>query len=198
MTLSFSMTQASPETAATPCAVVGVFTDGRLTNAAERIDAASAGAIQRLIRTGDVSGKLGSSWLLHSLTGIAAERVLLVGLGEQAKFDAAAFNRALGEAGRALSNLPIASATCWLTEIDVVGRDAAWIVRTAALAIDHQAYRYTATFKPREKSAKAELASIAFVGEGAGPALQQATAMARGVRLARELGNLTPNICNPE
>ena len=120
----------------------------------------------RLIRTGDVSGKLGSSWLLHSLTGIAAERVLLVGLGEQAKFDAAAFNRALGEAGRALSNLPIASATCWLTEIDVVGRDAAWIVRTAALAIDHQAYRYTATFKPREKSAKAELASIAFVGEG--------------------------------
>jgi len=198
MTLSFSMTQASPETAATPCAVVGVFTDGRLTNAAERIDAASAGAIQRLIRTGDVSGKLGSSWLLHSLTGIAAERVLLVGLGEQAKFDAAAFNRALGEAGRALSNLPIASATCWLTEIDVVGRDAAWIVRTAALAIDHQAYRYTATFKPREKSAKAELASIAFVGEGAGPALQQATAMARGVRLARELGNLPPNICNPE
>lgn len=197
MTLSFSMTQASPETAATPCAVVGVFTDGRLTSAAERIDAATSGAIQRLIGNGDVNGKLGSSWLLHTLTGIAAERVLLVGLGEQAKFDAAAFNRALDEAGRALSNLPVVSAICWLTEIEVVGRDASWLTRTAALAIDHQAYRYTATFKPKEKSAKAELASIAFVGEGADQALQQATAIARGVRLARELGNLPPNICNP-
>ena len=78
------------------------------------------------------------------------------------------------------------------------GRDAAWRVRTAALAADHAAYRYTTTFKPREKSTQPELKSVAFAAaDEAKPGLAQAVAIAEGVRFARELANLPPNICNP-
>jgi len=80
----------------------------------------------------------------------------------------------------------------------VPGRDVAWRVRTAALASDHGSYRYTATFKPREKSAPPELSTLAFAGESSSQvALDQAIAIAEGVRFARELANLPPNICNP-
>jgi len=201
MTLKFTLAADSAEAAAVPCIVVGLYEDRALSPAAARVDEHSKGALKRLIESGDATGKLGNATLLFGLAGIASPRVLVTGLGEQKKFDAAAFNRAASESARVLKGLPIASAVSFLTEIDVPGRDDAWKLRTAALAADSQAYRYTATFKPKEKSKTPQFESIAFagVGENAGSkrALNQATAIANGVRFARELGNLPPNICNP-
>jgi leucyl aminopeptidase len=198
MTLKFATTADAPESAGTPCLVVGLFEDRSLSPSALRVDEKSGGAIRRLIDSGDATGKAGSSTLLFGLTGITAPRVLVVGLGEPRKFDAAAFNRASGDAARALKGLPIDAAVSTLTELDVPGRDAAWKLRTAALATDQQAYRYTATFKPKDGPKTPQLESIAFSAGGAAPrALIEAAAIANGVRFARELGNLPPNICNP-
>ncbi|HET6806709.1 MAG TPA: leucyl aminopeptidase [Frateuria sp.] len=200
MTLQFSLVAAStsPETVDTPCLVVGVYENGLLTSAAARVDGAAEGAIKRQVESGDINGKAGSVSVLFAPAGVAARRVLVVGLGTQKGFDAARYQKVNLEAVRALGKLPAASAVSFLTEVDVPGRDAAWRVRTAALAADHAAYRYTATFKPREKSAQPELASVAFAaGDEAQPGLAQAMAIAEGVRFARELANLPPNICNP-
>ncbi|MEO6689093.1 MAG: M17 family peptidase N-terminal domain-containing protein, partial [Dokdonella sp.] len=198
MTLKFATTTDAPESAATPCLVVGLYEDRSLTAAAARVDEKSAGAIKRLVESGDATGKAGTTTVLFGLAGIAAPRVLVVGLGEPKKFDAAAFNRAAGDAARALKGLPITAAVSTLTDIDVPGRDLAWKLRTAALAADHQAYRYTATFKPKEGPKAPQLESIAFSASDANPrALAEAAAIANGVRFARELGNLPPNICNP-
>jgi leucyl aminopeptidase len=198
MTIQFSLTDQAPETATTACVVVGVFEERMLTVAAARVDEKSGGAIKRLSEAGDVNGKLCSSQLLFALPGITAPRVLVVGLGEQKKFDAARFQRACGEAARALKSLPLDSAVSYLTEIEVPGKDAAWSVRTAALATDAQAYKYTATFKPRDKAKIPEFSALAFAAPaGAASALPTANAIAAGVRYARELGNLPPNICTP-
>jgi len=198
MTIQFSLAQDLPETSSAPCVVVGVFDDRTLTSAAARIDEKSGGAIKRLLESGDVGGKTGATSLLFALPGVAAPRVLLVGLGEPKKFDAARFARACGEAARVLKGLPLDRAASFLTEVDVPGKDTAWKLRTAALATDAQAYKYTATFKPKEKSAKSEFGGLALAGASDAAALAQAAAIANGVRFARELGNLPPNICNPE
>jgi leucyl aminopeptidase len=199
MTIQFSLTQDLPETSTAPCVVVGVFDDRTLTSAAARVDDKSGGAIKRLLETGDIGGKIGGCSLLFALPGVAAPRVLVVGLGEPKKFDAARFQRASAEAARALKGLPLDRAVSFLTEVDVAGKDAAWRVRAAAIATDAQAYKYTATFKPKEKSGKPEFGAIAFAAPaGASAALPQAKAIVNGVRFARELGNLPPNICNPE
>ena len=146
----------------------------------------------------DVNGKPGTSQLLFGLPNVAAPRVLVVGLGEQKKFDAARFARVNADAARMLKGLPIDSAVSYLTALDVPGKDDAWKLRTAALASDAQAYRYTATLKPRKKSDVPEFGAIAFAGAGSdGAPLAAAEAIADGVRFARELGNLPPNICTP-
>ncbi len=198
MSLEFSTTKDAPETAISPCVVVGVYDDRMLSSAAARIDEKSDGAIKRLIDSGDISGKLGSSTLLFAQPGINAARVLVIGLGEQKKFDAARFQRINAEAAKQLKALPLASATSYLVDIDVPGRDAHWKLRQAAIASDAATYKYTATFKPREKSKAEQLGAIVFHSQAdAGTALAQAEAIAQGVLLARELGNLPPNICNP-
>ena len=201
MTLKFTLAADAPEAASTPCVVVGIYEDRVLTPAAARIDERAGGAIKRLIESGDAPAKIGSTTVLFGVAGVTAPRVALAGLGEQKKFDAAAFHRAASESARMLKGLPIESAVSYLTEIDVPGRDAAWKVRTAALSADAQAYRYTATFKPKEKPKTPQLDAIAFAGAAGDRttqrALTEAAAIANGVRFARELGNLPPNICNP-
>ncbi|MDC8011010.1 leucyl aminopeptidase [Tahibacter soli] len=198
MTIQFSATDTPSETTGAPCVVVGVYEEKMLTGAAARIDEASGGAIRRLIDSGDVSGKLGTSHVLFALAGIAAPRVVVVGLGEQKKFDGARYARVASEAARTLKTLPIVSAVSYLAEVDVPGRDMAWKLRVAALATDYVAYRYTATFKPKEKPKGDSFGALAFAANGdAQAALDAAAAIAAGVRCARELGNLPPNICNP-
>jgi leucyl aminopeptidase len=198
MTLQFSLGTAAPETVDAACVLVGAYENGVLTSAAAQLDTAAGGMIKRQVESGDISGKAGSSTLLFAPVGVAAKRVLVVGLGSQKSFDAARFQKVNIEAARALGRLPVADAVSYLTEVDVPGRDSAWRVRIAALASDHAAYRYTATFKPRDKGKQPELTALTFAAAAdAQGALDQALAIAEGVRFARELANLPPNICNP-
>ena len=196
-TLQFSTRSDAPEGATTPCLIVGLYEERQLSAAAQRVDGASGGALARLAASGDATGKAGSTVVLFGLPGVAAERVLVVGLGDRRKFDAAAYVRAANDAARALKGLPVTSAYSTLPGLEVPGRDAHWKLRTAALAADAQAYRYTATFKPKDGPKAPQLAAVEFDAPAGSAALAQAGAIASGVRFAKELGNLPPNICNP-
>ena len=198
MTLQFSLASLDPATVDSACVLVGVYEKGVLTNAAEQLDHATGGLIKRQVESGDISGKAGSTTLLFAPSGVTAQRVLVVGLGTQKSFEAARYQKVCIEAARALGRLPVTNAVSCLTEVDVPGRDSAWRVRIAALASDYASYRYVATFKPREKSRESELTTLTFAGgDDARDGLEQAAAIAAGVRFARNLANLPPNICTP-
>ena len=195
MTLAFSLVTDPPALVASDAVVAGVYEDRSLSAAAAELDRAAGGAISRLLASGDVSGKPGAVTRLLGLGGVASGRVLLAGLGEPARLDAARFHKACTEAAKVLKTGPARRAAVYLPEIEVPGRDLAWRARTAAVAFDAQAYRYSATLKPRPNGDA--LAELALRAPGAAHALAQAAAIAAGMQLARELGNLPPNICNP-
>jgi leucyl aminopeptidase len=185
-----------PAAVAGDCVIAGIYDDRMLTSACAELDDLCQGAIKKLIDTGDISGKLGASRLLFQLPGIGA-RVLIVGLGEQRKFDASRFVRVQKDAHKALQGLPINKVASYLTEVDVPGRDLGWRIKMAALAFGYGAYRYTATIKSNGNG-KSALQTAAFSAPGyQGSALEQAIAIDAGIALARELGNLPPNICTP-
>ena len=194
--LEFKVLTGRPKDVAASLVIVGVFEERMLTSAAAELDAASAGVLKRLMESGDLTGRVGTTSLLHQLGGLSAPRVLVVGLGEQRKFDAARFLRATREAHKALKGLPVETVASYLTEVEVPKQDMAWKLMQSALAADYLAYKYTATLKARPE--RVELRQVQFsAGNYKGDALERATAVAAGVALARELGNLPPNICNP-
>ncbi|NEL81314.1 MAG: leucyl aminopeptidase, partial [Xanthomonas perforans] len=84
-----------------------------------------------LVARGDVAAKTGSTSLLHDLPGVAAPRVLVVGLGEAGKFGVAPYLKAVGDATRALKTGPVGTALLTLTELPVKARDSAWNIRQA-------------------------------------------------------------------
>ncbi|HRO27888.1 MAG TPA: leucyl aminopeptidase [Luteimonas sp.] len=195
MTLEFTLNRAAPGGALADCVVVGAFSDGSLTPAAQALD--GEGRLAALATRGDLSGATGKTLLLHDLPGVSAPRVLVIGLGERAKFGVAQYLKAVADAVRALKTGPVKTALLTLSELEINGRDASWNIRQAVIAADHAAYRYTATLGAKNKKrSESGLTSLAVQGEDE-QALAQGKAIAAGVKFARELGNLPPNICNP-
>src|SRR5688500_13347183 len=82
--MQFSIKTLAPEAAKAGCVVLGVHAGQELTPAAKRVDQASRGALKKALP--DLPGRAGATLLLRGLPGVAAERVLLVGLGERKEF----------------------------------------------------------------------------------------------------------------
>ena len=73
--------------------------------------------IQSLIKRGDIKGGLNETLLIPAVSGIAAERILLLGCGEGKKLSPATIRKLLGTALRTLGQNEITDATLFLDNI---------------------------------------------------------------------------------
>src|SRR5882672_5118014 len=194
--MEFNTKFAMPEKHQVACVAAGVFESRKLSDAADALDKAAHGQIRELLRSGDMDGKMGKTRLLYRVRGVAAERVLLVGLGREKEYRECA-RAALA----AILETGAREACLYLAELQVPGRDAAWKARQLVLACAEASYRFD-----RMKSKKAEEPSLAHVAISA-VSKRDAAALERGVRegraiaagmtLTRDLGNLPANVCTP-
>ncbi|HET7198552.1 MAG TPA: M17 family peptidase N-terminal domain-containing protein, partial [Burkholderiales bacterium] len=195
--MEFSIKAVSPETANTGCVVLGVHAQKELTPAARRVDQRAKGALRAALD--DLPARTGATLLLRGLPGVAAERVLLVSLGERKDYGEAAYREALRSAGGALRELGAKEAALFLVDGRVGERPLAWNVRHAVLGLRDAFYRFD-ELKSQKKPPASALARVLLpLGAGAAlrGALEEAEATAEGVALARTLGNLPSNICTP-
>ena len=189
------------ERRATDCIVVGVYEGGKLSPSAASIDAASRHAIGEVVSRGDFAGELGTALLLATVPNLAGARVLLAGLGVEADFDESRYHAALRAAAPILRATGAAEATLCLAELPVKARDAAWKIEQAVLAVADGLYRFDAlkSGSRRKPSALARIACHVAPAEAraAQAAVERAAAIAQGIALAKDLGNLPGNICTP-
>ncbi len=99
--MRFEISTQTAEKARTDLLVLPLFSDeGRLSPEAKRLDAALAGKISALRRGKDFSGEAGEQFVLFEPKGVAAKRLMLVGLGEKKKFDSDSLRVAASLAGK--------------------------------------------------------------------------------------------------
>jgi leucyl aminopeptidase len=200
--LEFSIKAVQPGRTKTGCAVVGVFESRKLSLAASRIDEAAKGYLAAIVRRGDMAGKSGSTLLLHNVPGVASERVLLVGLGKETEFGARQYREAIAAAIRTLNGTGTRDVELHLTALDVKGHDAAWSARQAVIIARETVYRFDA-MKSRRETAVPVLEQITLAAgdkvdsRKAELGAQQGAAIADGMALTKDLGNLPPNVCTP-
>ncbi len=199
--MEFSIKSGNPAKARTGCVVVGVHEGRKLTPAAAALDKASGGVLTAILKRGDHEGRKGTTLLLQSVRRVAADRVLLVGLGKSSEFAEGPYRAAVTAAVKALRATGTTEALLHLTELPVKGKDIAWKAEQAALAAAEALYRFDRTkSKPAGRS---HLKKLALNAEGredveaATKAVARAHAIAAGVALARDLGNLPANLCTP-
>src|SRR5258706_9418003 len=195
--MEFSIKTLSPETAKTGCVVLGVYSEKELTPPARRVDQRARGGLRAALA--DLSGKLGSTLLLRALPNVAAERVLLVGLGAKKEFGEAAYRDAVRAAANALRELGAKDAALYLVDLKVGSQPVSWNLRQAVLGVREAFYRFD-QLKSQKKNPEPSLARITLPLPPAAAleqALREAQATADGTDLARTLGNLPSNICTP-
>jgi len=180
---------------------VGIFTDGVLSPAADVIDRASNGAIRAVMKS-EFTGAANSTLVLRDLSGVAAQRILLVGLGKQAEYSARVHAAAEKAFTSACISARVAEATSTLAAMACPGTTATDRARDAAAAVSDATYHYDATFGKPNPDARPKLKKFSLLvarSDSAATALglKQGAALGEGVSMARTLGNLPGNICTP-
>jgi leucyl aminopeptidase len=201
--LEVTVSASSPAKVSTGAVVVGAFADGTLAPPAQTLDSASNGRLSAVLKLGDLGEHAGSSLWLYGLREIAAQRVLLVSLGPREQFGDEAFRKALVGTARALGACAADDAALTLTDVDLPGRSLVWRLQHAARMLADGMYRFdvphavAAKKEPNRGPRRVSLLIGGVVQPEHDAAVRRGQAIADGMSLARDLGNLPGNVCNP-
>jgi len=200
--MEFIVKSGTPEKQRSACIVAGVFESRKLSTVAHQIDEVSGGAISSILRRGDLEGKPGQTLLLHNIPNLPSERVLLLGCGKEKEFNENRYRDTTAKAVSVLKNTGATEATSYLTELDVKGRDISWKVRQAVEVTEAALYRFDQLKSKPNNSRRALRRVVLAVPKRSdlGPgeqAIREGRAIAEGMKLARDLGNLPGNLCTP-
>ena len=179
------------------CIVVGIYEGGKLSAAAKALDL--KGVLTTAVKTGDITGKAGTTLLVHR-AGESAKRVLLVGLGAEDAVSDLNFISAIQSVSRVFSHLGANDAMLALPLDCVKGRDAHWAIRTLIPILRESVFRADSLKSKKDDTPTGVRKITLLVAEASAATrhtLKQAVAVANGLDLAKTLGNLPPNICTP-
>ncbi len=200
--MEFGIKVGAVEKQAGACVVVGVFETRKLTDSAKNLDEVSQKHISGILRQGDMQGKANTSLLLHNVPNTSCKRVLLVGLGKEKDFNDKNYLAALRTACKALNQISVADVSLFLVDVAVKNKDVAWKVSQAVLIVQESGYRFE-QHKSKPAENKPSLKKVTFCLadrlqlESGKEALQRSLAIAEGMSVAKDLGNLAPNVCTP-
>ena len=200
--MDFSIKSGSPEKQRTACVIVGIFSTRRLSNPAKTIDIASKQHLSALIRRGDMDGDKGQHLLLHNVPGVMADRVLLIGCGKEREIDDRNYRAIIENSVNALNKTGALEGINYLSELNIKGRDGSWKIKQAVEIAEHTLYKFN-ELKSKNKQLRRPLRKITFTVPTrreltkCEPAIKYACAIAKGIKLTRDLGNYPSNICTP-
>jgi leucyl aminopeptidase len=197
--MEFSIKTGNPEKLHADCIVVGVFEEHKLSDSAKLLDDSSHKEIAAVLKSGDMAGKLASTLVLHHVPKVEAKRVMLVGLGKSTEFNMKGYRKCVSAAIKAMPK-GVETASLFLTELAVDDAQVNAKVAHMVEAILDASYQVNAI-----KAKKADANTLQKINiyvekkeqTSAEQGLKQGLATAHGVALAKDLGNLPPNICTP-
>ncbi len=199
--MDIRVTTTAPEKQTNACLVLPLHSEKKLTGKTAKINDRCENAIGRAIKRGDALAEVGKTLVLHELNNISSERVLLVGAGKPGKVTRTEFRKICNNMAKAVHSSGAAMVIVQL-EKSLFAKDvkAQWYAQTVAQSLVDSQYKFTRHSNkkpapPRLKKcfivvSKNELRSCT-------QSVKTGVAVANGQALARDLGNLAPNICTP-
>lgn len=200
--MQFLTKTANPVKNRSQCIIVGAYDDKSMTPSAKAIDKASKGYLRKVMNRGDMDGKLGQSITLHDVPGINAQRVLLVGLGNQETSDGPKFIKLADTVMATLKKLPAKNALCCLLEANAGDKDLYWKTRRVVEQFQAGTYRYV-DMRGKAPEDPLQLETVDFQLEDKSEqdtveaGITDGLSVALGVAAAKDLGNAPANVCTP-
>ena len=115
--MQFTVKSVTAATHKTAAMVVGVFEGRKLSAPAQQLDAASGGQVLAAVKASALEGKAGQALSLFRVSGLAAEWLVLVGLGKADDLTPKALRKAAAQAAKLLDEAGISEAVSLLAEL---------------------------------------------------------------------------------
>jgi len=183
----------------TDCHVVAIYQGSKLTESAKQLDIASNGYLKTVLKRGDITGTLNQTLLLHDVDGLTAKRVLLVGCGKANDLSANQFRHLVKLVATQLNKYKLKDAAFYLNDIKLKDSDQIWKIKHVSQVITQSLYRYSKTLS--SNNSKPALRKVIIhsgkIDARNSRAAKIGQAVANGMAVSRELGNLPGNICTP-
>lgn len=196
--MKFHVTSGELKKLKNDCLIVGISEEGGLSS---RLDKTSRDYFAKLLKKGDIQGKIGQTLVLFHVPGLSFERIILVGCGKDASLSACHFRKVVTAGMRALLATKTTHAILTLPELTVEKYDIAWKIKQAVEVCCDVLYQFN-EFKS-EKPPVHSLQEITLHIEGssklkaAEKALAKGLDVASGVEYTKNLANLPSNVCTP-
>ena len=183
------------------CAIVAVFANKRLSDESQQLDKLYGGILSSATKGGDISGNLGETLLLHTPNNSNHKRILLVGCGKPKELDIIKYRKILNSTINALKSTGSTEAISTLTTLEIKDQSAKSLTRMHIMLAEDTYYKYDQTLSKKKPADK--LKRIKFICSQASELKQiklgiiQGKAIADGMMVTKELGNLPANVCTP-
>lgn len=193
--------QPSLKNSSTELLVCPVFSGKQPSHSARQLDQLAEGMIKRLYQSKDIDGKADSIQLLFHAGSLKAKRVLLIGAGDIKEFDQAALFAWLQTASKKIKALDVKNTQIIISDFISKKLPLDRVAELCSRVIEQQQYQYQAGLSKKPEPFKLTQVSLIstekFQAKTAEQALKQGQAVASGIKLAQELGDLPANICTP-
>jgi len=185
-------------------AVVLPLLEGRkLTASGSDLQQATGKTLSAFLRKFDVSGAFGESGTLYDVEGSFAQRVMLIGAGDEKKLTLHSLRRLASKAARALNKGGARDVSFYLPELNVKGASLGDKVQAVAEGVWLGLYTFDKYQTKKEENTRALRSVTIMVAsrrdlDEAEISLARARAISCGTLFARDLGNEPGNVCTPE
>lgn len=197
--MEFSIKSTAPEKLRTDCLLVGIYEGRKLTDLAKSLDTLSEKAISTALKSGDMEGKAGSTLLLRQLAGVSVPRILLVGLGKAEELTLKQLKSSVRAAVKVLPAgvesiaADFASLSIKKSSVQQIAAALAEVALDATYKVNAVKQKSVEPHALKQVILQVDKADQAAAELGA----SQGRSLGQGVALAKDLGNLPPNICTP-
>ena len=182
--MEFFVTHQAADHYSGDCSVAFVFKD---TTHENRI-------LQGLLELHRFEANLGETLMLGKVEGYKSKRVLAIGLGES-PLTQKKYIKVLKSLSSAMNDTKVKNVV--IPSLEVEGCDDSWLQITMARVLKNESYQIKKVGLEVEKKAIV-LEAVNIHSENNGiTEISKGVAIANGMALARELGDLPPNICTP-
>jgi leucyl aminopeptidase len=174
------------------CLALGVFSDVKNSSILDMLDKKLDGAISRLKKIGDFKASAGSSIFLYTHDKIAAERLLLIGLGEKKKATIDTFRCAASKA--AFEAVNVKAKTLAVSLHNEAKIDFQNLGQVIAEGIHFGGYRYD-EFVTQQENGRAKILSAAVIDDS----ISIVKKLSKGINIGRIIGraqNFARTLCN--
>lgn len=184
------------------CLILGIFEDSSLFGSTKVIDDCSHKYITKLMKHKEFIGKFGEFLLLYEVPNIVSKKILLIGCGKLSSFDIYKYKTIFKISLNLLKKLPFETVIYFFTEFNFKNISTYWKVRFAIEIIHDNIYSFL-KFKNKKVKKFSSLNDIKlniilhndFI-QGV-DAIKHGLIISKGIKIAKDLANMPPNICNP-